>query len=271
MKHLFIRHLLAGLLLLPFLLKGQGFDAAYSIRYNTGLATSKIEPAANGFRQQLAHSTALELELRRSDHLGWLIGFYFEGIEIGKSSVFVGDAVEPFNMIHPYSSRLSSVYLRLGVQYNFRILEGDLSLGLLAGPGAVNYSRDWNVLNILVIEGNIIRDNPAFTTFTDESTATFRLQAAARLQYTYWFTPALAFSAGLEYNQSHYISGGIETLRGERYEIKDQEFFPGGAPGRVSPLIYNINYDRTTQMPDPSPVIHQFQFTLGLTCRLISL
>lgn len=268
MKHLLIRHLLTGLLLLPFLLSGQGFDAAYTIRYNTGLATSNIEPPENGFRQQRAYSTGMELELRRSDHLGWLIGFSFERIETGKSSVIVGDVVEPFNMIHPYSSQLSSLYLRLGAQYNFRLLEGDLSLGLLAGPGAANYSRDWNVLNILVIEGNIIRDNPAFITFTDESAANFRLQAVARLQYTYWFTPALAFSTGLEYNQSHYISGGIETPRGERYEIKDQEFFPGGVPGRVMPLIYDINYDRTTLMPDPSPVIHQFQFTFGITSRL---
>lgn len=260
--------LLYGLILLPFFLTGQGFDLAFTYRYNAGRSINGIEPAENGFRKQTANSFFLEFEFRRNEKIGWLLSFATETIKTGKSEVTVGDVIAPFNMVHPYSSNLEAIYLQLGAQYNFRILEGDLSIGFMAGPGVAYYRRDWDVLNLLVNDGQITTRDPGFTTFTDESKATFRLRTAARLQYTYWISPQLAFSTGVEYAQSHYLGGGIETTRGERYEIDTREFLPDGFPSGRQVLIYNINYDPTTLMPDPSTVINQFQLTLAMTSRI---
>jgi len=267
MKKLFPNPLLIGLLLLPLYLTGQGLDWATTFRYNTGTIIGDIEPKANGLRHQSVHTLINELELRGNARLGWLIGMAAENIETSKEGNLSGDIGEPFNIIHPYSSQLSTVYLRLGAQYNLRILEGDLSVGLLVGPGAAVYSRNWDVLNLRVVDGDIITNEPTFTTLTNESTVTSRLQAALRVQYTYWFTPALAFSAGVEYTQSHYLGGGITTFRGERYEIEERRFIPGGVIPINAPLIYDLNYDQTTLRPDPSRVIHQIQLTLGITSR----
>lgn len=268
MKYFLPRSLLLCLFLSPYFLTGQGLDWALTYRYNPGTIIGDIEPTANGPRQQSVYTLSTELELRGSAKFGWIIGFAGELIETGKSGDTTDDVLGGFNIIHPYTSQISTAYLRLGTQYNIRILEGDLSIGLFTGPGVGRYRRDWNVLNLLVADDAIISRDPGFTTLTDESTSTFRIMAAARLQYTYWFTPALAFSAGIEYSQSHYLGGGVETPRGVRYEIDEQGFIPGGSPGRRAPLIYDINYDRTTQMPDPSLVIRQFQLTLGITARI---
>jgi len=271
MKQCYLYFLLCGFALTQSILSGQGLDVAHSIRYGGSARITNLEPAENGPRQTSAWSYFYGIELRGGKKTGWLLGIMEETITSRKSPATSGGTPGPFNMIHPYHSSLSASYLMLGAQYNFRIGQGDLSIGGQLGPGLARYSRTWDVLTAKVVNDKIDPERLSFASDVDRSRSTWRLAASASVRYTYWFSRRMAFSLGAEYSQSNYLGGGVDTGNGLRYELSEREFLPGEVINRTTPLFYNINYDRRTLAPNPGNVIRQLRFTIGITGKFNTL
>jgi len=264
-------YLLYGFVSLSYSLSGQGVDVVGTLHYSGSINVTNFEPLENGSRTTSSWSYNLGYELRTKKNFGWLLSYNEETLTSYKSPETADEVPAPFSMVHPYHSSISASYLALGVQYNLRIGSGDLSFGVLAGPGLAVYSRTWDVVNARFFNDKIDFDRLSFASYVDMSSSTWRLSGNARLQYTYWISRDLAFSVGAEYNQSNYLGGGVDTVNGLRYELNQREFFPGEVNTFTTPLLYNVNYDNSTLAPDPSIIIRQLRFTIGFTGKLNAL
>lgn len=268
MKIHILRLLLSSLVLLPLSITGQGLDKASTISYGASGIITELEPAENGLRNTFGSSITFDYEFRFGKKVGLLLSLPIEIITSRKSPVTSADIPEPDNMVHPYRSALSGVYLLLGAQYNYEIGAGDLSFGMLVGAGPASYSRTWDVLKANVEDGIIQGTSHFISGSTDNSTGTWRLKTTARVQYTYWISKELAFSLGMEYTQSNYLGGGIMIGDQLRYDFRTREFTPTGRLDDQSPLIYDVNYDLNTLTSDPGNTLRQLRFTIGVTSKI---
>ncbi|MEM6770098.1 MAG: hypothetical protein AAF597_05890, partial [Bacteroidota bacterium] len=176
---------LSLLLSVPLASQSDQTDKALSLGYGSiGLSLSRMEPEENGRHQQGGFFIAGEIEFRRNKHWGWVGGLLLEQLKSRRNSAAASQDPMPFDMIHPYRSSLSTLHLFGGVQYNIRVLGGDLSLGVRAGPGLSYYQRTYDVFLPTGIEGGPTSGSWGTDLLGESSSATWRIRAAARLQYT---------------------------------------------------------------------------------------
>ncbi|MEM6770665.1 MAG: hypothetical protein AAF597_08790 [Bacteroidota bacterium] len=231
---------------------------AYSIRYGEGFSGGpNFEPPQTGQRQLHGFLFEQELEVRFSQK--WSALFSLGGANTktwrspeAQGNVFVED---PEFITHPYSSELTGLFVQLGGQYSHRIGSGDLSLALTSGFIWNTYSREYDRITL---DG---QSYVAAGTLRDRTKSATSVLTIARLQYTYWFSRQLAVSIGVQYLSPSYLSGGIDTPRGVRYELDAQ-----GSSRILVP--FDVNYDITSLTPDPSVRRNRFNWLVGFTSRI---
>ncbi len=222
-----------------------------------------FEPPENGGRLTTGFRLDVELEARTSDKISFLLLLtddqLYSYLDPDLSSDTGVEVTNPFGLVHPYTSTLETTALELGLQYNWRVGSGDFSLGALAGIGAETYSRTYDIITGLVES----RQRLAGVSY-NESEIVMQWVTTFRLQYTHWLGRRFALNLGTHFHVSRYLSGGIETSRGLRYAVEYQEL-------EALPVPYNLNYDRSTLMPDPTKYVKNFTrlyLHIGVTPRL---
>lgn len=268
-----IRHrIFMALLLLccSALLKGQSLDDSRRIQWAQTtrfgvplLPIRNFEPPENGGRLTTGLRIEMELEARTSDKVSILLLALDEDIysylDPALSSDTGVDLLDPFGLVHPYTSNVETTGLELGLQYNVRVGSGDFSLGALSGVGLETYSRTYDIITGLVES----RQRLAGVSY-NESELVWQWVSTLRFQYTHWLGRRFALNLGTHLHVSQYISGGIETTRGLRYAVEYQEL-------EALPIPYNLNYDRSTLMPNPNKNVKKFTrlyLHIGVTSRL---
>jgi hypothetical protein len=226
------------------------------------LPINNFEPAENGGRLTSSYRLEIEVEARTSDKLGLLLVVSDDVVRSrlnpDPDSDSAVDLDNPFGIVHPYTSRIETWSLQLGAQYNWRLGAGDLSVGAVTGVGRETYTR---VYDLITLRNNVYRMNGVSV---NESNPVTHWQSSFRLQYTHWISRRFAINAGVQLHTSRYLKGGIETIRGPRYEIEYQEV-------EGMPVLYNLNYDRTTLTPNPDKYVNSFNrlnFHFGFTSRM---
>ncbi|MEM9930990.1 MAG: hypothetical protein AAF840_14305 [Bacteroidota bacterium] len=240
----------------------EGIQWASTIRFGLPLLPiGDFEPPENGGRINTGFRLDTEFEARVSERISLLALFTDDNIysylDPNASSDAGVDLSDPFGLVHPYTSTVELAGLQLGIQYNLRVGNGDFSLGILSGLGAEFYSRTYDI-----ITGVAARQRLSGISY-NESELVQQWVNTFRLQYTHWLGRRFALNLGVHLHTSQYMSGGIETSRGLRYVVEYQEISD-------MPVPYNLNYDRTTVMPNPTKYVKNFTrlyLHLGVTSR----
>lgn len=231
---------------------------ALSLRYGQTFGGGpNFERPQSGERQLSSTFFDQELELRFSKSWSALLSL---GISASRSWRAPEPGVTPFVadpefVTHPFTSQLDGVALQLGGQYSHRIGSGDLSLAATGGFVWNSYEREYDL-----IRGT--NDNYfAGGTAVDRTKSATSFLGIIRLQYTYWFSRKLALGVGGQYLVPSYLSGGIDTPGGLRYELDEQQ-------SAILAVPFNVNYDITSQTPDPSVNRNRLNWFIGFTTRI---
>ena len=244
-------------------LTGQLNDDAHAVQWASGgrigtvFSRYNLEPAPTGSRRESNYFFELDLEARFHPRWSVLLLFGRDFLHTwrdpeARAPGHLTD--DPEFITHPYTSLLRTTFLQLGGQYNYRLGASDLSLVLSGGPTLTDYRRNYD---LLITDNNA--STPGFA--VDETRSTFGVVGTLRLNYTRWFTRRFAVGLNLQLRGWQYLSGGVDTPRGVRFELNYQE------SDRMA-TYYNVNYDITSQTPDPSTRPADFSWSINLTQRL---
>lgn len=231
---------------------------ATAARVGMSFGQGSIEPPQTGSR--LVRNVLVETDYEARFNKHWsaiaVLGGDFVWTYRDPSARAPGTLTDdPEFISHPFTSRRSLLFLRLGGQYNYRLGKGDLSVAASAGPAFGTYIRHYDYLRV---SGNNL---VSAGVVTDESVSTFNLAFSSRVQYTHWFARKFAVSAGFQALSFRYLSGGVDTPNGPRYELGRQE-------SAALPVRYNVNYDITSLTPDPTLRNFSLGWFVGITQRL---